>query len=50
MSLVKTESSCDDDEGGGWFFFWFPTFGGKSTEDVLSVITVTFIVLAEMYR
>lgn len=35
---MKTESSCDgDDEGDIRPFFWFPTFGGKSTEDIMSV-------------
>ena len=39
MSLLESESTCgDDDNGGGWRFFWYPTFGGKSTEAILSVI------------
>jgi len=42
MALVQTSSSCSDDEDGGFRFFWFPTFGGKSTEDIISV-TSTFL-------
>ena len=38
MSLLESESTCgDDDNDGGWRFFWYPTFGGKSTEAILSV-------------
>ena len=38
MSLLESESTCgDDDNDGGWRFFWYPTFGGKSTEDIISV-------------
>lgn len=51
MSLVKSESSCGDDEedGGGFRFFWFPRFGGKTSEDIISVskpvscITIYFV-------